>query len=212
MRRRTSNTGGIHRSEDRGSSVKALPKGRCSGRTPGSLRSLVRPPEDGRIVSQTMLVPPARVKRSTSAVLAWVSLCAAVGVATLHRTQSAMTELRSAPSLSLDGLGGVTREAMGFQWLLRVPGTERRFSSLVDEGSPAARVFGACGLYLTQSARFEAARDRLLADANEVEMGGCILLSSRVREVAADLPRFCRRAKLSGFEWAVTEAGWLLGR
>ena len=159
-----------------------------------------------------MKIAPPRVSRATLAVLAWVSLWSMVGVAIVHRTRRAIAELREAPSVSFVNFGWFTREATDFQWLLHVPGAERRFVQLVEGGSPAARVFGACGLYLLQSEQLDAARDHLSIDDAEVELGGCLRISRQVREMVSDLPGFCDQTRLSVFHWGWAEFVWLTGR
>jgi hypothetical protein len=146
------------------------------------------------------------------AILVWTSLWALAAIASLHRTRAAMAELREARDLSFFGLGGVTRQAIDFQWLLRAPGAERRFSHLVNGGSPSARVFGACGLYLVESDGFAAARERLSTDDSELEVGGCIRFTKRVRDLAADLPTFCPHLKMGVPRWAIAEVGRIAGR
>ena len=150
--------------------------------------------------------------RSTVVVLLWTSLCAALGLAAVHRIRGAVVELRAARDLSLFGLDGFAREAIDFQWLLRAPGAESRFSYLVNEGSPSAKVFGACGLYLLDSERFGAARDRLSTDDSQISMGGCIRYSKALSELAGDLPKFCPHMKMGTLQWATAEVGWLTGR
>jgi hypothetical protein len=150
--------------------------------------------------------------RSTVAVLVWTSLCVALGVAAVHRVRDAVVEVCAARDLSFFGFGGFAREAIDFQWLLRAPGAEARFSYLVNEGSPAAKVFGACGLYLLDSDRFDAARVRLSTDDREISMGGCIRYSKTLHELAGDLPRFCPHMKMGTLQWVTAEVGWLTGR
>ncbi len=152
------------------------------------------------------------ISHSRLAVLAWVSVWALGGIATVRRAQTAMVRLQRAPDLSFFGLNGFSREATDFQWMLRLPGAESRFSRLASEGSSAGKVFGACGLYLVQSDRFEAARARLSSDGTELSMGGCTQYSKSVRELAADLPRICPHLRMESTQWAIAEIGWLTGR
>jgi hypothetical protein len=149
---------------------------------------------------------------STRAVFAWVLAWALFGLAVAGRTRLATSHLRHASDLDFFNLSGFTLEARDFQWMLRAPGAEDRFSSLVNEASPPARVLGTCGLYLIRSDRFESARDRLSRDDSEVTMGGCLRVSRPVRELAPDLPRFCSYMKMSTSQWGLAEVGWLTGR
>lgn len=157
-----------------------------------------------------MTMTPSRVSRSTLLVLVLASLWALVGVAIVHRTRDATKDLRESESLSFFNFGGFTRGALDFQWLLRVPGTERRFMQLVEKGSPSAKLFGACGLYLAGSDSFETVRDGLSRDDAEVVVGlGCIHIKQQIRELAPDLPRTCPQMRLSILQWAMGEVGWL---
>src|SRR5262249_23750531 len=140
------------------------------------------------------------------AALIWVSLWAIAGVAVLHRVSVATTELSQAESFRLGGMEGFSREGRDVQWLLRVPGAEGRFSRLVSEGTPAARLFGACGLQVIGSDRFEAAREQLSRDDAEVFiLFGCLGSSHRLRELSAELPQFCPRIRAGEFQWAFDE-------
>jgi hypothetical protein len=124
----------------------------------------------------------------------------------------ATEHLRDARDLGFFGLGGFTRAARDFQWALRVPGAEGRFSSLVKEASPEARLLGACGLYLISSHRLESARARLSTDDAEVELAaGCLRFPRPMREVAADLPTYCPRFKMKPSQWMLAEVSSLLG-
>ena len=154
-----------------------------------------------------------RVNRLTLAALIWVSLWAIAGVAIFHRASVATTELSHAQSFSLGGLGGPSRESLDLQWLLRVPGAERRFSQLLSAESPAARLFGACGLQVIGSDRFEAAREQLARDDSELLVFyGCLGSSSHLRDLSSELPQLCSHIRASGFEWARAEIGRLVER
>jgi len=151
-------------------------------------------------------------RRSTIALAAWLVAWALAGAAAVHRNRVAMAELRDASTPGFFDLGGFTREATNFQWLLRAPGAERRFENLVVQGSPSAKVFGACGLYLIRSDRFESVRRQLSRDDSEVSTGGCIRTSRRLGDLAQDFPTFCPHFRMGVVRWALTEAGWLTGR
>jgi hypothetical protein len=78
---------------------------------------------------------------------------------------------------------------------------------------PAARIFGACGLQVIGSDRFEAARAQLAQDDSEVfVLMGCLGSSRPVRELASELPRLCPHVRASGLQWARAEISRLVER
>ena len=152
-----------------------------------------------------------RFNRLTVGALIWVSLWAIAAVTLFRRMSVATTELRQATSFQLGGLTGLSANALRLQWLLRVPGAEGRFSALVAEGSPAGKIFGACGLQVIGSDRFQAARKELAKDDSEVMVfWGCLGSSMLVREV--DLPQLCPRVRAGGLQWAMAEIDRILER
>ena len=156
--------------------------------------------------------PRPTLTRPSVAAATWVCLWVIGGAATAHRTQGAMAELVRVGSLDLWSITGFTREGRDLQLVLRVPGAEGRLSRLLDVGSPAARVFAACGLYDIGSDRFPAARKRLADDRSDVEFGGCFPTSKPIRELVADLPRLCPHMKLDLWPWVISEVGWIARR
>ena len=155
----------------------------------------------------------ADISRSTRAGLVWVSVWVILGLVAAGRARSAAAHLRHVSALDFFDLNGLTREARDFQWALRVPGAEGRFSSLVNEDSPSARVLGACGLYLIRSDRFESARARLSAEDSEVTTAaGCLRFSRPMRELAADLPAYCPHLVMNTSQWTLAEVGALIER
>jgi len=105
-----------------------------------------------------------------------------VGVA--HRTRTAVRGLEGA----LIFRGGDPN----LQWLLHIPGAEGRASRLAHSASPAARLYGLCGLYLLGSKeRVAAARDLERDDGYVTTAFGCIGSPSKVKELAAHLPILC---------------------
>jgi hypothetical protein len=152
-----------------------------------------------------------RFSRLTVGALIWVSLWAIAGVAMFRRMSIATTELSRATSFQLGGLTGPSGDALHLQWLLHVPGAEGRFSELVAEGSPAGKIFGACGLQVIGSDRFEAARKQVAKDDSEVlVILGCLGSSTPVREV--DLPQLCPHVRVGGLQWAMAEIDRILER
>ncbi len=149
--------------------------------------------------------------RLTVGALIWASLWAIAGVAVFRRMNVATTELSRATSFQLGGLTGLSDDALHLQWLLRVPGAEGRFSELVAKGSPAGKIFGACGLQAIGSDRFEAARTQLAKDDSEVlVILGCLGSSKPIREV--DLPQLCPHVRAGGLQWAMAEINRMLER
>src|SRR4029079_7686830 len=127
------------------------------------------------------------------------------------RVSVATTELSRATSFQLGGLTGLSGDALHLQWLRRVPWLEARFSQRVAEGSPAGKIFGACGLQVIGSDRFEAARKQLAKDDSEVlVILGCLGSSTRVPEV--DLPQLCPHVRAGGLQWAMAEIDRILER
>jgi hypothetical protein len=105
-----------------------------------------------------------------------------LGVA--HRTQTATQVLAEATTFR----GGDP----DLQWLLHIPGAEERASRLTHSAYPAAKLYGLCGLYLLGSKqRVGAARDLQRDDAEVRTVFGCLGSSSKVKDLAADLPNLC---------------------
>lgn len=162
------------------------------------------------IVRQNMTMIRSRISRSTLAVLLWTCLWVACGLVALHRTRGAMLNLQNARHAP--HRFGVTRELLDFQWLLRVPGAEGRFTRLVREDAPYAKLFGICGLYLIHSEEFATARDRLSTDTSEIELGSCLRLTTQIRTLVPRLPESCPYFKKGAVQWAAGEISWLLER
>jgi hypothetical protein len=145
--------------------------------------------------------------------VAWLLLMVLIAVTAFCRVRVGMTEVRRASGLRFLGLQGYSREAIDFQWLLRAPGAEDRFMQLVERGTPAARIYGVCGLQLIASRHLEAARARLLEDDAELASSvGCLIQYRSVRELAADMPRMCPNFRMDVGSWAVAEAARLIDR
>ena len=81
---------------------------------------------------------------------------------------------------------------LDFQWLLRMPGAEARFSHFAHASSTATRMYGACGLYLSRSERSRAGLEALLNDESDaMVLNGCLASTLKVKDVARDPERYC---------------------
>jgi hypothetical protein len=91
---------------------------------------------------------------------------------------------------------GAGTPVLDFEWLVRLPGADARFSRLVHASSPAARIYGACGLYLSGSEGLRASIDALSNDDSEVlVLYGCIGSTEKVKDFVRDVPGHCEHLR-----------------
>jgi hypothetical protein len=106
----------------------------------------------------------------------------------------------------LFGLGGVTSDGRNMNWFLLPLGLERRSLWLVRHGSPAAQLYGACGLYLAGSPLYEGEAQRLSRDETTINhQMGCFSFETPVKDLAARMPRMCDGLRLPLRFWALAE-------
>jgi hypothetical protein len=120
------------------------------------------------------------------------------------RTQRAILRLGGTPVVGDGGLFGVPRDALDFNWLLRLPGSEAAFDELVEHGSPAARIYGACGLHLVGSPLYRSAVEKLASDESRFSYSrGCFGSTEKVNAFVADmLPHICNGMRMRPGTWA----------
>jgi hypothetical protein len=119
-----------------------------------------------------------------------ISIAAAVWIVIVCRTHVANERMIAT------GQFGGRSDVLAFQWLMRMPGAESRFTDFAEGAEPGGRLYGACGLYLIASDRYRWAIDRLSKDDAPVRFSyGCLGTSAKVRERVPDLEQDCERLR-----------------
>jgi hypothetical protein len=136
-----------------------------------------------------------------------MSAVVVLGGAVAARTLWAVHDVKTAREFNVGGMFGPSTEALDFNWLLLQPGAEQIFRDLVEGGTPASRIYGACGLQLIGSPHYRSAVDALSRDESEfVDVMGCFISHETVKGfVTSRLPRYCHGLKLKPRIFALLE-------